>query len=80
MNAPYTAFGKTKNVPVVVWKDLKPVPLAEKWDTTLWIERGEDWYALEAPGYRGKAVRIIERNAWLRATPVAEQSTGEDAS
>jgi hypothetical protein len=64
---PYTIFNKTKNVPVRVWYNGKIDPTITEWDTDLWIERGEDWYALMSSGLRDKRVRIIERDIWLRS-------------
>jgi len=64
---PYTIFNKTKNVPVRVWYNGKIDLTITEWDTDLWIERGEDWYALMSSGLRDKRVRIIERDIWLRS-------------
>lgn len=69
--APYTAFGKTKIVPVKVYIDGKYVDGKEEWDETLWVERGEDWYAFENKKLKGKRVRVIERNIWVRAVEQA---------
>lgn len=65
MNAPHTEFGKTKLVPVVIYENGTKIETNE-WDETLWIERGEDWYALSSPDLKNKRVRIIERETWLR--------------
>jgi hypothetical protein len=66
--APYTIFNETRLVPVKVWyRDGIDLGLTE-WDAELWVERGEDWYALES--MRGQRVRIIEREIWLRSTIV----------
>ena len=67
---PYTAFGKTKMVPVKIWHNGKLDPYETDWDATIWIERGEDWYALMSPQLKHKRVRIIERSAWLSAKGV----------
>lgn len=45
MNAPHTESGKTKLVPVKIWHNGKEIE-SKDWDEVLWIERGEDWYAL----------------------------------
>jgi hypothetical protein len=66
MNAPYTIFGQTHNIPVKVWYRDKIDPTLTEWDETLWIERGEDWYALSCDSLRDKRVRIVERNVWIR--------------
>lgn len=66
--APYTIFGKTKLIPVVTYTNgIKDDPPKESWDEDLWVERGEDWYALANAKYKRKTIRIIERDAWLRA-------------
>lgn len=68
MNAPYTIFGKTKMVPVVTYTNgKKDEPSKIEWDHDLWIERGEDWYALLGPPYNKSTVRVIEREVWLRS-------------
>lgn len=64
---PYTAFGKTKMLPVVIWYNGKIDPTLTEWQETLWVERGEDWYGLSSPQLRGKKVRIIRREDWLQA-------------
>jgi hypothetical protein len=63
--APYTIFGKTKQVPIKVVQNNETIE-TDEWDEELWIEIGEDWYALESPQLKGKRVRIIERDTWLR--------------
>lgn len=63
--APYTAFGKTKNLPVLVMNELGEFTNDTKWDYELWVERYEDYYALMNPKYKGKKVRIIKRETWL---------------
>jgi hypothetical protein len=64
MIAPYTIFGKTRNVEVRVFQRGKEIQ-SDTWDIEIWIERGEDWYGLE--GYGNKKVRVIEREAWIKA-------------
>jgi hypothetical protein len=62
MKAPYTIFGKTRNIPVVTYTDGKlDNPPKSTWDKEMWIERGEDWYGVPNKG----TIRIIERKAWL---------------
>jgi len=63
--AEYTIFGKTKQVPIKVWQNNKQIE-SDTWDTDLWVERGEDWYALMSKELVNKKVRIIERDIWLR--------------
>ncbi len=61
---PYTAFGKTKLVPIKVYLQKKEIQ-SDEWDEDLWVERGEDWYALMSSDLVNKKVRIIERSIWL---------------
>lgn len=63
--APYTIFGITKEVPIKVHYNGETI-VTDEWDNDLWIERGEDWYALSSPQLRNRRVRIIERDIWLR--------------
>lgn len=67
----YTTFGKTKLVPlkIVLGKYASP---GEGYEDTLWVERGEDWYAMLSPQYNNKRVRIIERDVWLRSKTIKE--------
>jgi hypothetical protein len=67
MKAPYTMFGITKMVPVEVFNNKGRLPEETSWDEELWIERGEDWYALGSPQLVNKKVRVITRDAWLQA-------------
>jgi len=58
---PYTAFGKTKLVPLRVF--VKGKPSNQTWfQTSWWIERGEDWY-----GLRDEPTLVVERKDWLKA-------------
>lgn len=62
--APYTIFGQTRDVVINIVND--PNNTGE-WDAELWIERGEDWYALSSPELINKRVRIIKRDVWISA-------------
>ena len=66
--SPYTAFGETRNVPLKVWYQGKIDPNLTEWDEVIWVERGEDWYALSNSSLNDKRVRIVERDEWLRAS------------
>ena len=62
----YTIFGETKRVkaePHNMREDEQP-------EKILWVERGEDMYALSSPSWRGKKVAVVRREDWLRADPV----------
>ena len=67
----YTAFGKTRVVPV----QLHNMTEDQEHETTLWVERGEDYYALLSPQLRDKKVAIVTRDAWLKAEPLQEHWT-----
>lgn len=71
MNAPYTIFGKTKNIPVKVYLNNKEIE-SDTWDEEWWIEREEDWYGLMS--CKDKKVRIIERDIWLKTEPVDKEN------
>ena len=66
MKAPYTQFGKTKQLDVVVYKNSQKIDSVD-WDYEYWVERGEDWYGLMSSDLKDKKVRIITREEWLRA-------------
>jgi len=68
---PYTAFGKTKMVPLKVYVDGKPSE--QNWfQNSLWIERGEDWYALANKSMHVPTL-VVERADWLEAEEVYER-------
>ena len=66
---PFTMFGKTRLVPRRIAVDGYTVG-GEEWEKELWVERGEDLYALQAPQFKGKRVLIVERSEWLRGKAV----------
>lgn len=70
--APYTDFGKTYDVPVIVMHNDVFLENPTEWDETLWVERGEDWYALQSPQLKGLRVRIVSRDAWMKARQEAD--------
>lgn len=62
---PYTAFGKTKLVPLRVYVGGKPS--SQTWfQNSLWIERSEDWYALANKSMQVPTL-VVERSDWLNA-------------
>ena len=65
--APYTIFGKTADVKVEIYVDAKYVDDSPRWEKDLWVEQGEDWYAFSNTDFKGKRVRVIKRDEWLRA-------------
>lgn len=72
MIAPYEFFGQVRMVPVHVWQECFEVKDPEAgWDDELWVERGEDWYALMSDQLRPRRVRVVTREDWLRSRPVS---------
>lgn len=68
MKAPYTSpWGETKIVPVVIHGFHGIISGETTWDEELWVERDEDWYALQSPQLRNKKVRVVTREEWLKA-------------
>lgn len=65
---PFTQFGKTKMVPRDIRDRSGDKIRVEKFDSTLWVERGEDWYGLM--GSRSNRVLVVERENWLKAPEV----------
>lgn len=65
--APYSIFGKIADVKVEIYVDANYIDDIPKWDKELWVERGEDWYAFANTDFKGKRVRVIKRDEWLRA-------------
>lgn len=66
MKAPFTMFGKTKQIPVVTYTDGKlDTPPNTTWHKEMWIEREEDMYGIPRKG----TVRIVERRAWMKDEP-----------
>lgn len=70
MKAPYTIFGETRMVEVEVYTNDSGKIDSTEWDDELWIERGEDWYAMMSPQLKHKRVRIIRRENWLRSKKI----------
>ena len=68
--AMYSAFGKVKNIPVVLFKNNQIVQKNVQWDETLWIERDEDYYALMSDTYKNKIVRIVTRESWFQSEEI----------
>jgi hypothetical protein len=65
MKTEYTIYGRTTTVPLVVYLQNKKID-SDCWDETLWIERGEDWYALMSDKLKNIKVRVIERDIWIK--------------
>ena len=63
MKISYTAFGKTKQVEAK-FHNMEP---SHEYDAVLWVERGEDYYALMSPQLKDKRVAIVTRDNWLAA-------------
>jgi hypothetical protein len=61
--ADYTAFSKTRRVPL----ELYHMTEYEEPEELLWVERGEDYYALLSPQLKTKRVGVVTRRAWMEA-------------
>jgi hypothetical protein len=69
---PYTAFGKTKLVPLRVYVNGKPSD--QKWfQQSFWIERGEDWYAFGNKSMQVPTL-VVERLDWLKSPDFVEET------
>lgn len=65
---PVTMFGKTRMCLGYIIHNTdssSPPQVDDEYDKMLWIERGEDWYALMSRSMRDKRVLIIQREDWL---------------
>ena len=65
---PFKMFNQTRMVPHRTFTNTEEdFPPKDHWDDVLWVERGEDWYALDY--YKGKkqTVLLVERSDWLRS-------------
>lgn len=69
MKSPFSKFNETRLVEVKVMVDGHYTEDTE-WDDTLWVERGEDYYAMMSPQLKGKRVRIIDRELFLRSPKI----------
>lgn len=65
--AQYTNFGKTVVLPIEVWLNNKKLSIATEWDTTLYIDRPEDWYALMSDSLKYKRVRVVKSEDFKKA-------------
>jgi hypothetical protein len=64
IKAPFTMFGVTKDVPVIVIVNGVHDPKETTWDEEYYAERHEDLYGLRS---QGKKVRLVTGEAWQRA-------------
>jgi hypothetical protein len=69
MKTIYTMFNKTKELELEIYRDGSCIN-ATDYEDTLWIERPEDWYAFMSDKYKGKNIRVIRRDKWVRAKEI----------
>ena len=74
MKTAFKMFGETRLTRAEVYDGDKGICSSDTWDETLWVERGEDMYALMSPQLRNKKVLVVSRDDWLRGTPLDETS------
>lgn len=60
-------FGQTRRVRVRLFLNNKEIEAIGRYDEVLWIERDEDWYALQSPQLRQKIIAVVTRDDWLEA-------------
>lgn len=70
IKAPYTAFGKTRDVPLKIFKNGNLVEDCTEWDEDYWIETGECWYGLSSRSFKDKLIRVIERDVWIKSNDI----------
>ena len=69
MKAPFTIFGETRMVPVVVYLNNKQLKEVFEWDEEYWICRPEEWYGLMSESLKYKRVRVITEEDWKKGIP-----------
>lgn len=67
----YKAFGKTKKVKI----EKHNMKNEEEYEEILWVERGEDYYALMSPQLKNKKVAIVTRDNWLKGEIIDDNKT-----
>lgn len=66
-------FGQTRQVKARMFLNNKEIEATGKYDEVLWVERSEDWYALQSPQLRQKLVAVVTRDDWLNADIIKEE-------
>lgn len=66
-------FGQTRQVKARMFLNNKEIEVTGKYDEVLWVERSEDWYALQSPQLRQKLVAVVTRDDWLNADIIKEE-------
>lgn len=76
MKAPYTMYGQMRYVPVITFTNCQRDEYPkDTWNKELWIQDPADLLCLNAQGFKGKIVRVVYREDWLRAQKVEEVYT-----
>jgi hypothetical protein len=66
MTAPYSAFGKTRNVRVLVYQNGKRIE-SPSWDVEVWVDRDDALVETLNTVEKDKMVRIVRRIDWFLA-------------
>lgn len=66
MTVSFTAFGETRELPVIVFKQGQLV-YSDYWDFELWVDHPEDIPSMFEEINPDRYVRIILRNMWEEA-------------
>ena len=62
---PFSIFGKTVDVPLNVFFQGKFIE-SSTFDDDLWVERGEETYALSHPDYFNKKILVVYAEEWRK--------------
>jgi hypothetical protein len=71
MKAPYRHLGELRDVKLTVYQNNLRIDSTE-WDEILWVESSDDMYALSAPIYKNKRVRVVRKDDWKKSPIIIE--------
>lgn len=71
MNAPYRHLGELRDVKLTVYQNNLRIDSTE-WDEILWVESSDDMYALNAPIFKDKRVRVVRKDDWKKSPIIIE--------
>lgn len=60
-------FGQTRQVKARMFLNNEEIEATGRYDEVLWVERSEDWYALQSPQLKQKLIAVVTRDDWLSA-------------
>lgn len=71
MKAPYRHLGELRDVKLTVYQNNLRIDSTE-WDEILWVESSDDMYALNAPIFKDKRVRVVRKDDWKKSPIIME--------